>query len=319
MRTDTLHRRLRTEPPNPKRRPPGAPLRLLPTEADYLVFEALDRHGPLPIHYLYEFQKSLRPSYRHFQYRLRDLYHGDNEGSFLTRPSPQFAAYEARYQHLVYDLSPRGRHALGDRGTRSPFSTRRYDPFVHQLMTSCVTSSLELLAPERNIRFVGRDEILSRSTCPPETRQSSNPLAIQIGARVLIPDALFGLEYKDKGYRFFALEADRNTESIYSRQRETTTFAKKIDEYRTVLRDRLYKAQWGLPNLSILTVTTNAAHAINIVKHITQTGEREHDTRFLFQSEADFGANWRVPKTLLYNLLGKPWDRGGGTKKIDVP
>jgi hypothetical protein len=80
-KTDALNRRLRFAPPNPALRPKTAPRVVQLTEADVLVFEALDRHGPLPVHYLFEFQKHLRGHYPTFQYRLRDLFHGDARGS----------------------------------------------------------------------------------------------------------------------------------------------------------------------------------------------------------------------------------------------
>jgi hypothetical protein len=178
---------------------------------------------------------------------------------------------------------------------------------------------MELEAPSLNMRFIGKDEILSRPTCPSETRECLNPLAIPIGARTLVPDGLFGLEYAGKGYRFFVLEADRNTESIRSRTRDATTFAKKFDDYRTIIRDRLFNARWGVPNLSVLTVTTNAGHASNLIKVLQQLIGNEHQDRFLFQREIAFGANWRVPKNVLADLLRKPWDRAGGVKQITEP
>ena len=52
MKTDALNRRLRFAPPNPQ------VSRLVLTDLDYLVFEAINRHGPLPTHYLFEFVRT---------------------------------------------------------------------------------------------------------------------------------------------------------------------------------------------------------------------------------------------------------------------
>jgi hypothetical protein len=59
MNTDTLNRRLRFAAPNPLVR------RLQLVDADILAFEAINRHGPLPSHYLYEFTKHVRRDKTH--------------------------------------------------------------------------------------------------------------------------------------------------------------------------------------------------------------------------------------------------------------
>ena len=125
-------------------------------DGDRLVFEAIARHGPLPTHYLYEFIGAGR-SYLHFQHRLTELYNGDDGGSYLTRPPQQHAGYEARYQHLVYDLTPRARDTLG------LFALGRGDPFLHRLMQACVGASMELACARRGLRYLDRDEILARA------------------------------------------------------------------------------------------------------------------------------------------------------------
>ena len=58
MPNDALNRRLRYAAPQP-----GA-LRMIPTDADYLLFQAIDRHGPLPTHYLHELTRIRSPTER---------------------------------------------------------------------------------------------------------------------------------------------------------------------------------------------------------------------------------------------------------------
>jgi hypothetical protein len=312
MHTDTLNRRIRFAPPAPFVR------RLIPTEPDYLLFEAIDRHGPLPTHYLYEFTKHLRKDYTHLQNRLTEFYNGDQYGPFLMRPPQQFAGFEARYQHIVYDLAPRARQLLGERGTLGSFSPRRTDPFLHQLMGACVAASIELGAPGKALRYIPREEILTR--CAPETRQSKNPMALPLpGGHMLVPDDLFGIEYPATGFRFFAVEIDRNTESIERRNLDSNTFGRKIASYLTVLKGRLFHSHWGLPNLSVLTVTTNATHARNILEYVSRQNEPKYGERFTFAAEPSFSANWRVPKKVLSNLLDEPWITVSGTKDISRP
>jgi hypothetical protein len=315
MKTDTLHRRLRHARPSPR---VG---RLCLTEADYLIFEAINRHGPLPTPYLYEVTKHLRKDFTHLQNRLTEFYHGDEGGPYLTRPPQQFAGYEARYQPLVYDLSTRARQALAERGTHGHCLARRTDPFLHQLMTACVAASLELTLPANGLRYISRKEILSHEKFPDEARRRKNPLAVSLPGgerRSLIPDDLFGVEYPGVGFRFFALEVDRNTESIDRRSLDQTGFARKIAGYLSILTHGLHRQHWGLPNLSILTVTTNAAHARNILKFIGRLNEPRYTDRFYFHVETSFSANWRVPRTVLSRLVAEPWSTVGGMKEIGV-
>ncbi|MEP7004596.1 MAG: replication-relaxation family protein [Sphingomonas bacterium] len=313
MATDLLNRRLRFSPPSPLVR------RLVPTEADYLLFEAINRHGPLPTHYLHEFTKHLRRDYTHLQNRLTEFYNGDAHGAWLTRPQQQFAGFEARYQHVVYDLAPRAKIALAERGTLARFSPRRTDPFLHQLMQACVASSLELSAIAKGLRYIRREEIFSSPKCPKSTREMQNPLAIPIegsGQKTLIPDDLFGIEYLGVGFRFFALEIDRNTESIKRKNVRQTAFGTKIVGYLGILRSQTYRTHWGIPNLHILTVTTNATHARNILHQIEKQVDKGCGDRFAFACEPSFGANWRVPKRVLSKLLGEPLITAQGMKEI---
>lgn len=312
MTTDTLNRRLRFAPPDPQVN------RLMLTNPDILMFEAINRHGPLPSHYLYEFTKHLRRDKSHLLNRLTEFYNGDAGGQFLTRPPQQFAGFEARYQHMVYGLAPRAEAFV----ERHP---SRRDPFLHQLMTACVGASFELTAKEKGLRYISRDKILARPKCG-DAKDAPNPMALPlpgIGKNAsLIPDDLFGLEGQDEQgawYRFFAVEIDRNTESIERRNLEQTAFGRKVANYVTVLQNRLFNSWWGIPNLTVLTVTTNATHAINILDHIKKNAPPKQAERFLIQTETDFAANWRVPKTVLTRLLGEPWNTPTGTKDISRP
>ena len=318
--TDTLARRLRFAKPNP------VVSRLELTERDYLIFEAIDRHGALPANYLFALTKHVGRNYAWLQRRLTELYNGTTEGSYLHRPQQQFAGYEAHYQHVVYDLTPKAKAVLAERGTLSNHSPRRSDPFIHQLMSACVGASIELATPDLGLQYISRDEILSGPKCPQATKDLPNPMAIALPAfgehKVLIPDDLFGLRGRDdKGdwFRFFAVEIDRNTESIERKTSGYNTFGSKIAGYLSILKAKSYRGHWGIPNLTVLTVTTNAVHAQNIIDYIKRQGEPTYGDRFAFQWESSFGANWRVPKELLSKLLNEPWTTASGLKDIGKP
>lgn len=314
MKTDALSRRLRFAPPNPQVK------RLVLTEPDLVLFEAINRHGPLPSNYLYEFTKHIRKDKSHLQNRLTEFYNGDKNGPYLVRPPQQFAAFEARYQHIVYDLAPRAVQALSERGRLSAYSPRRADPFLHQLMQACVGASFELTAPTLGLRYISRAEIISHQRCPQSTRDSANPMHLVLSGfgeqKALVPDDLFGLEYPGKGFRFFAVEIDRNTESIERKSMTQNAFGRKITGYIEALKTRAHTAWWGIPNLHILTVTTNATHASNIMDFVDRQNEPSYAGRFAFFAEPCFGSNWRVPKAVMTHLLETPWATPTGTKDI---
>ncbi|WP_428150928.1 replication-relaxation family protein [Brevundimonas sp.] len=316
MSSDALHRRLRTAGPQPRVR------RLVLTDADIEVFAAIARHGPLPTPYLYAFTKALRRDYTHLQNRLTDFYNGDGMGVYLVRPPQQFATYEARYQHLVYDLAPRARAVLRAQGLESAAYPHNAGPFVHRLMQACVSASLELSARRAGVTFIGRDEILAHPNCPVGVQASAQPLRIDLGLdgdRALIPDNLLGIRHPSAGYRFFALEADRHTESIERRSIGQSAFGTKIRQYAKLLAQARYRAVWGIPNLHVLIVTTNAGHASNLQAHVARVVPPASRRAFVFGVDPTFGVRWRVPSEARDDFALINWMTGDGETQLFGP
>lgn len=298
MNTDALSRRLRFAKPNP------LVSRILLQEADFLMFDAIERHGPLPMPYLYEFAKEKRKSYINTQKRLTELYNGDGGGAYLTRPSRQFDAYEARYQHLVYDLSERGKDALAAYRRRPlKFPKPRSNSFVHDLMAACVTASIELAARERGLRFISREEILYGA--PPT---DDDLLAIVTGGRKHKPDDLFGLEGEDekgKWWRYGWLEADLSNERIRSTDKSQTVFGAKLSAIADFIKHERYGKKWGIKHLQAFIATTSPGRKDNLMEFVeAEAGPLAK--KFLFAVEPCFGAryaqvdqHWRVPKEVI--------------------
>jgi hypothetical protein len=274
MTKDSLARRLRFAPPNPRDDEV-----IYPQAADIEQWAAISRHGPLPITYLAHF--CARTSRANLQRRYLKFY----QLGWLVRPQRQYASFHARYSPLIYDLGSKAKTDLGSRACSLPAS--RSAPFVHQLMQACVTASLELLAPAKGLTFEGRDKFAAGS------------LALQLSIGKLVPDDIFALRREDGKRRHFALEIDRNTESIQGTAAGPNTWKRKIDAYDELFRRELHK-QWGFPRCSVLVVTTNATHAMNLKAFVA--GNSAHPDRFLFAVEEAFGANWRAPRDLLRTI-----------------
>jgi|SRR5579863_10208647 len=150
----------------------------------------------------------------------------------------------------------------------------------------------------------------------PQPRRRGLP--IQSGGGEIIPDLLFGLEYPGAGFRFFAVEIDRNTESIERRNLGQSAFARKIEGYVTALRDQTYRNWWGLPNLHVLTVTTNATHARKLVEYLRDHVPAQMQRRFAVAVDNTFGVDWRVPDAPLAHLLSEAWITIDGSRNLSV-
>lgn len=308
MKTDTLARRLRFTKPQPVKQA----IELRPR--DLAIFGAIHRHGPLPTNYLYEFSKDHAKNYKRHQRRLTELYNGTEDGStYLTRPPQQFASFEARYQPVIYDLAPRANTFLAEHGKLARFSPDRTDPFLHRFMGACVSASVELSANARGIRYIPMEEILARAA-----RGLAIPVLQFAAQKAVVPDGLFGLEYPGGKFRFFAVEIDRHTESIKRRKSGQNTFGGKIDGYLDILRNKTYRAHWDIPNLTVLTVTTNETHIQNLLEYLREKNDPLTE-RFAFKAFPDFGSNWKVPRQILAALLGEPHQRTGGPFDISQP
>lgn len=304
MKTDQLSRRSRFAEPQPTGK------RIVLTPRDIAIFDALDRYGMLPTTYLFELTKHAGGYFKFFQKRLTELYNGycphpDHHAqiidghrckpeSFIGRDRRQYDGYHAHYQHAVYHLSENGKRALpSGMGARFPF--KRSASFVHDLMASCITASFELSTPG----FIFRDGLLKNA--PATTLASKTPFLID-GVQ---PDDLFAVELEGGGYRFLALEADRATERVNTKQDVKQSIERKIERYCRVLDLKLHECLLGIPKLTVLFATTNAIHMQTMLAHVRERVEPRFQSRFLFKTFPTFGEGWRVPAELL--PVCEPW------------
>lgn len=282
-------------PPSRKRRSrmrrtsTGRHLELQPR--DFEIFRLLSRYRYLRSTQIHRFVGGDRTKLLE---RLGDLFH---EGGYLNRPPQQWETLGSRCQHVVYEIAAKATTLLREQGDDdgsapvASFGDGRQ--FQHTLMVCEVLAETELAANERGARFIPWSEIKAKAP-----RSGSVPqIAVSISSTVergrteyadvvLIPDAVFGLEYVANGtrsYRFFALEADRGTMPVERRGLGQSNYLKKILSYRQVLASGFHRTIWGIPNLLILNVIPNQARLANVMELLREVSAGHGSTSFLFR------------------------------------
>lgn len=298
------------------------------TERDIELFKLLNRYHFLRSNFLFAFLGG--NSLTRFKERLGHLYH---DGRYINRPEQQWQFANCRYMPVIYELDDRGEQVLRERGLihcDSPLLKKgrmgAYRQFAHQLMICDCMASIELGAgQDRGLRFISWQEIVAKA--PESTRKLNNPFAIPVsishtfprtGAMQradikVVPDGLFGLEYTrdgSKAYRFFALEADRNTQPVTRSDLQQTSYLRKILAYRQISAEGIYKSHLGLPNLFVLTVTTNEAHMTHIMSLVRELAHEGKSRLFLFKTMSSLGDFGKAPAPIPH-MVTDAWQRVG--------
>jgi hypothetical protein len=293
---DALGRRLRFAPPQPK----GGFIRI--TERDIRSFEAINRHGPLPVHYLHEYSRGNRAN---LQKKLTKLRHGTiYDDPYLYRPDQQWASLEGHFQPNIYDLTPRALVVLAERGARL---NNRTDPFLHRFMGP--RSTPQSRSPRSGAATPCDLRGFSHTRSAPKPRNCLTRSPSPRGKHV-VPDAIFGIQ-KDKP-SFFAVEIDRRTESISS-DTAKTAYGRKLHGYLDILENKTYRSHLGIPNFTILTVTTNALHLQSMLNFYHSLNAPRYARHFFFKSIPGFTASWRVPP-VMPGLFTEPWVAADGSQ-----
>lgn len=298
---------------------------------DIEIFKVLNRYRYLRSTFLHAFVGGSQKT--RFQERLGDLYH---ETRHLNRPRQQWQFANARYMPVIYENGERAedvlrQHGLLDGNTTTWLSRGRlgaHRQFAHAVMICDILASVELgVRSDPNLRFISWQEIIGKA--PATTRELDNPFRMPVSISYLFPgrrpanahfhltpDGLFGLEYRQggqKSYRFFALEADRNSMPIFRNDLRQSSWLKKLLAYKEVIDKGIYRSHLGLPNLFVLTVTTRARHMGNIMSLLNHLGSGR---LFLFKTVSSLGDLQKAPEPDAH-ILAAPWARAG-VDMIDI-
>ena len=318
---DALKRRSRMA-----RRPSHKSIEL--TGRDLAIFRLLDRYRYLRSTHLHALAGG--KSAKRFAERLGHLYH---EGGYVDRPAQQWQTINARYMPAVYGLGAAGERALAERGVAAAASpllrkgrTGEARQYHHELMVCDIVSSIEIgVRADPSLRFIPWPEILAKA--PEATRRLERPFALPVSVsytcprtkeaqrcdRPLVPDAVFGIDYARggaKAYRFFALEADRNSEPVVRSNLHQTSYLRKILQYREAAAQAAYRTHWGLPNLLVLTVTTNRRHMANMMQLVREQTDGRGSTSLLFKTMPSL-ASLELAPLPTPNMITEPWERAG--------
>lgn len=263
---------------------------LILQERDYALFELLNRHGPLPSHYLYQLTRHLKEGKEltSFLERVRTLYHGAGDTFYLSRPTWQG---DNPARKIIYELAPAAISVLKERDI--PIIHRHgghaNDGPIHDFMGACCMASLQVFIEAQRHEYRDLTAILRHKNCPPD----ADPLSIPVDDKALEPDAFFAVKPD-----FYAVEWDRNKETIQDTPAAHTSYGRKLKKYIRAFETEAFEKHYGIHRPpKVITITTNRAHMRNMQRYARSIKAPD---RFIFSCVEGFGPNWRIPKDLLY-------------------
>jgi hypothetical protein len=209
---------------------------------------------------------------------------------------------EHEYTPRVYELSPKGKAALIASGI-TPIHWVGERQFWHQLMVADIVMSFEIACKSRGLRFRHRKDIIGSAplTFPTEISHQF-PKHSDHYSGVLQPDELFAINDT-----YFILEADRHNEPITRPTLATSSYLRKILQYRAVLKSTSYKAL--IPNMLVLNITTSPTHADNIMAFM-EAELAMSSSSMMFMGIDILGSRESYPQPLV-ELLDLPFRRVG--------
>jgi len=275
------------------------------------IFEPLSRHAQLTTKQIVAFDSRYATTVRN---RLTDLYHA--EGDWLVRLSESLRLANSLTTDEMYCLGTDAEDLLKARGIVPSESWVRISRvggnsnapsrifrLAHDHMASHIALDIEIGArAAKRHRFRNHIEIIDNA--PERTRTFPKPLRViappTSGApRWIEPDALIGIDD-----RYFAIEADTGSESIEG------VIKPKILAYREIVASGMIDDHFGIDNLRVLFVTTNAKRMRNMIAAVASIAREGRSTMFGFACRPDLGQLAGAPSPD-GRLFTQAWLRAG--------
>jgi hypothetical protein len=196
---------------------------------------------------------------------------------------------------MVYGLGRRGAQALRqERGNSGETdwterNKRAGAKFIeHTLAIADLLVRLELACRAReDVSMLSENELLADA--PEQTRRSREPLRLTVagvdnglGVSSVIPDALFGLAFKDQTESYFALEMDRSSMPVSRSRFDRTSFLRKLHVYLEAFKQGRHIAHYGLQQVRVLTVTDSRKRIDNMLAVLDELTGSKGSHFFLF-------------------------------------
>lgn len=255
------------------------------------ILKAINRHGVLPSNFIYALDPGHPDRSKRNLQALRDA-------GYLYLPKQQEDAANFLWAFNIYALTDKGKDLLLDYGIERVSWTERQ--FWHQLMIAQIVCSFQLIARQNQLAFKTHPEFLRHSLSLPCSIEDQG----NTWSQALYPDALFQL-----GEKYFVVEADRDQEPIWRATFTTSSWRRKLLQYREVLKAGVYKYTWGLPSILILNITTGVAHARNIIDFMDSDLNAKSQA-LLFKAIPILGTKQKSAQPL-YSLWDDPFERVG--------
>ncbi|MEM9010638.1 MAG: replication-relaxation family protein [Pseudomonadota bacterium] len=266
-----------------------------PTARELRWLKHLERHGPQPSDILYALTTD---THRCQDTALRDL-QKLRAGGFLRLPPQQRATARAEFNPYIYDLTRDAHDHLAGVGLAEP-TFRPTGHCWHTYLTALVTGSLDIVATRQGLRYIPGHEILARTGAT---------LAIPIGAKHLIPDQLFALQYPD-GYRAFLLEIDRGTEPLRS-AKSRKSLAQSLDLYRQMFTTQAHRHHYGLRATTLVLWVFEVPGRMAQFQKLVQERAGANAGRFLCKALPE-RRGWEEMEA----WQQVPWSGGGGMVEV---
>ena len=257
------------------------------TDRDIEIFQHLNRYRYLRrtfIHALLGYDLD-HQWLRHRIYALEDY-------GYLCEPEQQKQSSNYRYTSRHYGLGPKGEEELRERGTSIVQWSGSPKEYWHQLMISDVVASVEIACKARGLDFQHRNGFFDK------------PVYLSCPNGWVRPDELFTVNGTA-----FILEADRGFEPNASLTARHSYWAKKIEDYSGVLRNRTYEKEWAFSSLVILCMFASPGKAENVRMYIADTLKKKSKS-LSFRGVKVLGSHDTAPEPIL-SILDDPWQRAG--------
>jgi hypothetical protein len=258
--------------------------------------------------------------------RLQLLFHH----GYLDRPTSQIAqlahAFDLGNRPFVYGLGRAGAQVLAEAGiplkerldwtTKNARATAQF--LAHTIETAEAMIGFELACREEGtLELIDHHDLLPY--LPEKTRDDDAPFHARVTFKTarealtigVVPDRVFSLAFKDRTRLNFALELDRGTMDIKSKQLVgKSSFRRKLLGYYHLWREGLHTSQWGFKAFRVLTVTPSEKRIENMLAVQREIVGQQGSNLFLFTT----------PERLAHKSpLADVWVTGKGAQVALLP